>query len=101
MSPAYLAAIHAGGSTNAKNKANRIFGGKVNRLINMSRFAIIIMHAFTINFITTFVGAKPNDTSQVCRPKCRLGQCCVNGKCLCVDPSTLKLHNCECMLDYL
>ena len=44
------------------------------------------------------VGVEPNDdTSQVCDPKCRLGQCCVDGKCLCIDPATLRADDCECM----
>ena len=45
------------------------------------------------------VETKPNDTSEACQPNCRLGQCCVDGKCLCIDPATFEVDDCECMLN--
>ena len=47
------------------------------------------------------VGARPNSTSQTCQPRCRLGQCCMDGKCLCIDPATFQVDDCGCMLNYL
>ena len=40
-------------------------------------------------------GAEPNDTSQLCHPKCKPGQCCMNGKCLCFDSNATKVLNCK------
>ena len=43
------------------------------------------------------LGAKPgNDTHEECRPSCRLGQCCIDGKCLCIDSEAMKVDDCEC-----
>ena len=49
------------------------------------------------------IGARPihNDTSEECYPKCRLGQCCVDGKCLCIDSETMEVADCECKLDHI
>ena len=48
------------------------------------------------------IGARPmhNDTSEECSPKCRLGQCCVDGKCLCIDSEAMEVADCECVLNY-
>ena len=43
-------------------------------------------------------GAEPNDTSQLCYPKCKPGQCCVNGICLCFDSNATKVLNCKGLL---
>ena len=44
---------------------------------------------------------KPNDTSEVCDPKCDPGQCCMNGTCLCFDSDTKKGVECEGLLKIL
>ena len=41
-------------------------------------------------------GIKPNGTSEeVCDPKCKPGQCCRKGTCLCFDSDTKKAVECK------
>lgn len=37
----------------------------------------------------------PTDSSEVCDPPCELGECCKNGKCMCLDTDTLEVKECE------
>ena len=39
-------------------------------------------------------GSQPNDTSAVCLPECKRGQCCVDGKCYCFDAVNNRMKEC-------
>ena len=65
----------------------------------ISGFFIYMVSKFKVKHF--IVGVRPNSTSQTCQPRCRLGQCCMDGKCLCIDPATFQVDDCGCMLNYL
>ena len=44
-------------------------------------------------------GSQPNDTSAVCFPECKPGQCCMDGKCYCFDADNNTMKECPGM-DY-
>ena len=44
-----------------------------------------------IHFVTD---TKPNDSTEVCNPKCKPGQCCREGKCFCLDTTNMTMNIC-------
>ena len=37
----------------------------------------------------------PSDQTEVCDPPCKLGECCKDGKCMCLDTDTLTVEECK------
>ncbi|XP_065920074.1 uncharacterized protein [Dysidea avara] len=73
-----LARLHKGGFQNLRNRSLLPFGNTVTTIYNN--------------------GSQPNDTSAVCFPECKPGQCCMDGKCYCFDADNNTMKECpvEC-----
>ena len=47
------------------------------------------------------IGIKPNDSSEICDPECKPGQCCRDGKCYCIDTMSMTMSLCPGINNYV
>ena len=67
------------------------------------KYGLYIIYSFSsllqcnscIIYELTYAETLPSDQTEVCDPPCKLGECCKDGKCMCLDTDTLTVEECK------
>ena len=94
LSPVSVALIHKFGTLSVSSNERKNFRNQIARFISQ-KCKSVYNNLYTCSYNNLITVTFADDSSDTCKPECNVGQCCMEGKCMCLNITTLEVKLCK------